>query len=40
VVSFDDPPTLCRKLEKAGFAEVRVTPLTWGVVTVYVAGRS
>lgn len=40
VVSFADPPELCRKLQEAGFVEVNATPLTWGVVTVFVARRS
>lgn len=37
VVSFVGPGEMVRRLERAGFARVRRTPLTLGVVTVYVA---
>jgi demethylmenaquinone methyltransferase/2-methoxy-6-polyprenyl-1,4-benzoquinol methylase len=40
VVSFSVPAELCRRLEQAGFAAVVHTPLTAGVVTVYVAYKN
>lgn len=40
VVSFDDAETLCRRLRNAGFDTATATPLTFGVVTVYVASKA
>lgn len=40
VVSFPSAEQVCRRLEGVGFAEVSATPLTLGVVTVYVARRN
>ena len=40
VVSFPDAAQMCDRLVGAGFAEARATPLTFGVVTVYVARKS
>ncbi len=39
VVSFLDAGQLCARLSAAGFSHVTATPLTLGVVTVYVAHR-
>ena len=39
VVSFVTPQQVCAELQNAGFARVSATPLTFGVVTVYVAHR-
>jgi demethylmenaquinone methyltransferase / 2-methoxy-6-polyprenyl-1,4-benzoquinol methylase len=39
VVSFASVEDMCKLLKKSGFAQVRATPLTLGVVTVYVASR-
>ncbi len=39
VVSFLDAESMCRRLRQAGFADARATPLTFGVVTVYVATK-
>ena len=39
VVSFPCAEEVCAKLRRAGFAQARATPLTMGIVTVYVAGR-
>ncbi|UCE60597.1 MAG: bifunctional demethylmenaquinone methyltransferase/2-methoxy-6-polyprenyl-1,4-benzoquinol methylase UbiE [Phycisphaerales bacterium] len=39
VVLFQDVEQMCVKLKQAGFARVTVTPLTLGVVTVYVGLR-
>lgn len=39
VVSFLDAEQMCTRLRQAGFAKVAATPLTMGIVTVYVAER-
>jgi len=39
VVSFVEPEEMCRRLRHAGFSGVTATPLTLGIVTVYVAAR-
>jgi demethylmenaquinone methyltransferase/2-methoxy-6-polyprenyl-1,4-benzoquinol methylase len=39
VVSFVSAESLCARLVGAGFCEARATPLTFGVVTVYVAHK-
>jgi len=39
VVSFLTAEEMCRRLREAGLSQPRATPLTLGVVTVYVAGR-
>lgn len=39
VVTFLDAARMCERLRRAGFARARATPLTFGVVTVYVATR-
>ena len=39
VVSFLDAEQMCARLRQAGFVEVTATPLTMGIVTVYVAER-
>jgi len=39
VVSFLDAKRMCDRLADAGFADVKATPLTLGVVTVYVARK-
>jgi demethylmenaquinone methyltransferase/2-methoxy-6-polyprenyl-1,4-benzoquinol methylase len=39
VVSFASAEEMCQRLRDAGFAAVSMTPLTLGVVTVYVARR-
>ncbi|MCH9033473.1 MAG: ubiquinone/menaquinone biosynthesis methyltransferase [Planctomycetes bacterium] len=39
VVSFPNATELCARLAEAGFSEPRAVPLTFGVVTVYVARR-
>jgi len=40
VVSFLDAEQMVERLGRAGFSDVAVTPLTLGVVTVYVAART
>ncbi len=40
VVSFPDATQMCDRLAGVGFADVQATPLTLGVVTVYVARKS
>jgi len=40
VVSFVDATEMCERLRRVGFDEPRVTPLTMGVVTVYVAPKA
>ena len=40
VVSFLDERQMCAKLRQAGFADATATPLTLGIVSVYVAARS
>jgi len=40
VVSFPDGDELRRRLEAAGFAGVRATPLTGGVATLYDGERA
>lgn len=40
VVTFLNADQMCAKLHTAGFVQATATPLTWGVVTVYVAARS
>ncbi len=40
VVTFLDADQMCARLRAAGFVQATATPLTWGVVTVYVATRS
>jgi len=40
VVTFLDADQMCARLHTAGFVQVTATPLTWGVVMVYVATRS
>ncbi len=40
VVSFLNADQMCAKLRLAGFIQATATPLTWGVVTVYIATRS
>jgi len=40
VVSFLDGPQMCARLRQAGFAGATATPLTLGIVNVYVAARS
>jgi demethylmenaquinone methyltransferase/2-methoxy-6-polyprenyl-1,4-benzoquinol methylase len=40
VVSFPNATQMCDRLARAGFCETRATPLTFGVVTVYVAGKA
>ena len=40
VVSFVDAAQLCALLERAGFAETSATPLTMGIVTVYIARKT
>ena len=40
VVSFPTADRMCAKLRAAGFIQAKATPLTWGVVTIYVATRS
>ncbi len=40
VVSFLRPEEMCTRLRRAGFAPARATPLTMGIVTVYVAARA
>lgn len=37
VVSFPDPADLCELLRETGFSQVSATPMTLGIVTVYVA---
>ncbi|NOX58191.1 MAG: class I SAM-dependent methyltransferase, partial [Planctomycetes bacterium] len=39
VASFIDAAQMCDCLRSAGFASVSATPLTFGVVTVYVATK-
>ena len=39
VVSFPGAEQVCRRLRGVGFADVSATPLTLGIVTVYVARR-
>lgn len=39
VVSFATPRQMCERLQKAGFDPVCATPLTFGIVTVYIAHR-
>ncbi len=39
VVSFPDAGAMCRHLKRAGFATVTATPMTFGVVTIYVATK-
>jgi demethylmenaquinone methyltransferase/2-methoxy-6-polyprenyl-1,4-benzoquinol methylase len=39
VVSFPDPADLCELLHETGFSEVSATPMTLGIVTVYVAHK-
>ncbi len=39
VVSFAEPEEMAAMLRGVGFSSVRVEPLTWGVVTVYVATK-
>ena len=40
VVSFLEPRRMCQRLTAAGFCDARGTPLTFGVVTVYVARKA
>lgn len=40
VVSFLAADQMCAKLRAAGFVQATATPLTWGMVTIYVATRS
>ena len=40
VVSFLDAGQMCTRLRRAGFSRVTATPLTMGIVTVYVATRA
>lgn len=40
VVSFLDATQMCDRLREVGFSEARATPLTMGVVTVYVATKT
>jgi len=40
VVSFVDATQMCDHLRRAGFDEVSATPLTMGVVTVYIARKT
>ncbi len=40
VLSFLDAAQMCARLAGAGFGEVQATPLTFGIVTVYVARKS
>jgi len=40
VVTFLDADQMCARLLAAGFVQATATPLTWSVVTVYVATRS
>ncbi|MHC4066512.1 MAG: class I SAM-dependent methyltransferase, partial [Planctomycetota bacterium] len=40
VVSFVDARLMCDQLVEAGFCEAQATPLTCGVVTVYVARKA
>ena len=40
VVTFLNADQMCARLHAAGFVQATATPLTWGVVTVYVATRS
>ncbi|MEK7757575.1 MAG: class I SAM-dependent methyltransferase, partial [Planctomycetota bacterium] len=40
VVTFLDADQMCARLRAASFVQATATPLTWGVVTVYVATRS
>jgi len=40
VVTFLDVDQMCARLRAAGFVQATATPLTWGVVAVYVATRS
>jgi len=40
VVTFLDADQMCARLHAAGFVQTTATPLTWGVVTVFVATRS
>ena len=40
VVTFLDADQMCVRLHAAGFVQTTATPLTWGVVTVYVATRN
>ncbi len=39
VVSFVDAETMCEHLREAGFSGVSATPMTFGVVTIYLATR-
>jgi demethylmenaquinone methyltransferase/2-methoxy-6-polyprenyl-1,4-benzoquinol methylase len=39
VVSFIDADQMCAELQQAGFTDVKATPLTFGVVTVYTGVR-
>lgn len=40
VLSFPDSMEMCRRLEQAGFRGVRPIPLTFGIVTLYLAIRT
>ncbi len=40
VVSFLDAEQMCERIRNAGFADVAATPLTLGVVTVYIGRRN
>lgn len=40
VITFLNADQMCSRLQTAGFVQATATPLTWGVVTVYVATRS
>lgn len=40
VVTFLNADQMCARLQAAGFDQASATPLTWGVVAVYVAMRS
>lgn len=40
VVSFVDAEQMCARLRRAGFKRAAATPLTMGIVTVYVATRA
>jgi len=40
VITFLSADQMCARLRAAGFAQATATPLTWGVVTVFIATRS